>query len=1132
VADKPIPEQDPIVTKSYAGAYLIASVLMVASLLWALWDENYTQRPWKQYQEQFKQRFVAFLNTQVPASKNDLSSIENDSEYKQIDADYKAAVAAAKPQEDQLKKQLEEVTEHLAAVQAVYTDNKALFGAKTYSVETGTIDEDTSKIDVKEHQQRLAELEKDKSKPEYEVDYPADRGKKYSYNQLDELYNHLREEKARLVTALGDAQKPYKEIDTRRQQYITDHITNLTPEQVRGLRTKYEEWDPTLNGTQINVAEANIVDRCESCHMGVRQPVVLTAARMTMKGSKPDEYSRAFVSHPSPELLSIHDPDKFGCSPCHQGNGRATTSIEKAHGNYEHWLWPLFPGPKHDKNGTLLNAGFLEAGCQTCHAADRVLYTTSGAGGLITQGKDLYNLRGCVGCHRYEGYDREPEELSSGTQQIKLLESQIKENLRLSKLKQKQADDPNLSGEEAQKLNQEAEALVVTNSKLAGQIEQVDLRAKSLLQDVKKVGPNLKDIKAKLNKGWIPVWIHKPTDFRPSTRMPNFRLTEDQMHSIAAYLWQNALNDQIPHAKPGNAAHGKDLFETRGCLACHSFGEGSDQAGGPYANLTRIGEKVNYDYLARWIHNPRLRLRPYCPYEKKDIGPEDYARKGLPFQFDADHSQCPNDGHELQIQQTTIMPMLRLSEQDAADIATYLMSQKQKEPASYGNPAYMDDPKLADDGKKWIRQFGCAGCHEIKGFEDEGRIGTELTVEGSKPIERLDFALLTHQAEIGGGEPLNDPNITQLDATISDYKQVLGRVPENWRNTPWYSNRGFFEHKLAMPNIYDKGKIKGEMERLRMPDPHLTRDQIQALTTFLLGSQETSLPASYLYKPQDYRGDIQEGWWIVGKYGCMNCHQFYPGQKTVLMDLPRYKESPEKLPPKLLTEGARVDPDWLMRFLSNPALDTKDTNRNGVRPYLDVRMPTFNFSNDELRKLVRFFQALSRQPLPYIQPPLPTLSARELEMGRSLFSSQAAPCLKCHATGDAAHDRTATAPNFLLAKDRLKPGWTERWLLDPAAISPGTAMPSGLFRKQTTQTPQGPHEQWVFNGPVPPSFQGYDQDHTKLLVRYIFQLTAQEQRAVSSRMPKSAAPAKTSSLNHKGSQVASRPPRSGASGSR
>src|SRR5205807_4699029 len=76
------------------------------------------------------------------------------------------------------------------------------------------------------------------------------------------------------------------------------------------------------------------------------------------------------------------------------------------------------------------------------------------------------------------------------------------------------------------------------------------------------------------------------------------------------------------------------------------------------------------------------------------------------------------------------------------------------------------------------------------------------------------------------------------------------------------------------------------------------------------------------------------------------------------------------------------------------------------------------------------------------------LTAKETEMARSLFSSTAAPCLKCHATGDPVHDRTATAPNFLQARGRLKPDWMEQWMLDPQAISPGTSMPSGLFKRQ------------------------------------------------------------------------------------
>ena len=91
----------------------------------------------------------------------------------------------------------------------------------------------------------------------------------------------------------------------------------------------------------------------------------------------------------------------------------------------------------------------------------------------------------------------------------------------------------------------------------------------------------------------------------------------------------------------------------------------------------------------------------------------------------------------------------------------------------------MDDPNLKEEGKKWIRHYGCAGCHEISGMEDEGRIGTDLTVEGSKPIERLDFALFTVPAERGGrnSEPITDP-------------EDLARLPEGPARNPGTTTKG------------------------------------------------------------------------------------------------------------------------------------------------------------------------------------------------------------------------------------------------------------------------------------------------------------------------------------------------------
>ncbi len=1058
--DKPIPEQDPITSKSYAIHYLIATVLLIATLFWALWDEAWGERPWKAFQDQWKVRYSAFLNSTRSTSLRSQSTVEHDAQYVALKQDYSNAYEAEKGKAEEVRSKLDDANARLLAVQSVFTDRRAYVNALTYEFETSTsASEKASK--QKQIDAYKAELAT--------VELPDGSRKQFNFPQLEETYNDIRNEKTQLSLELGDVLKPSTDAKTKMDEYVSDHMIDLTPAQIDGLKKKVSDWDSKI--VQINVAEANIVDRCESCHMNAREPLKITAAAMTAKGEKkPDEYAEAFVSHPEPELLKIHDPDKFGCSPCHQGNGRATTSIEKAHGNYEHWLWPLFPKEN------------VQAGCQNCHAADMVLVSGDVQFETINDGKDLFRQKGCMGCHRYEGYDKEPEELNSITQQIKQIENQKKDDLKESADLMKEADAAE-SNEEANALNTKAVDLRVANSKLDGRLQQLDFESHSLMQDQKKVGPNLKDVRLKLNKNWIPVWLKKPTDFRPTTKMPNFRLSDHQIEAISAFIWQSGLTDPLPKHQPGNAEHGKELFMTRGCLACHSIGEGDHTIGGTFAaNLSREGEKANYDYLVRWIHNARERTRPYCPYEKKDIGPEDYAKKGLPYQFDLEHSTCPNDGHELQVQNMTVMPSLRLSPGDAEDIATFLLTQKAKEPASYADASFMDDPSLKEEGKKWVRQFGCAGCHEIAGLEDEGRIGTELTFEGSKPIERLDFALFTIPAQRGGqdAEPITD-------------KEDLARLPDGPATEPWYDHKGFFEHKLAEPNVFDKGMVKTPMEALRMPNLHLTKDQVRALTTFLMGSEETSLPDSYQYKPGDARQDIQAGWWVVKKYNCMGCHQFIPGQKTILMGLPQYQDAQEQLPPKLLTEGARVDPEWLRKFLSNPALSTTDTNRNGVRPYLKVRMPTFSFSNNELRILVRFFQALSQQPMPYIPEQVPVLTTKETDMARSLFSSTAAPCLKCHATGDPDHDKIATAPNFLLAKERLKPDWVERWITDPQAVSPGTSMPSGLFKEVDNQ--------WVFAGPTPPSFNGFTGDHRKLLTDYIFQLTPEEQRRVAAAMP-------------------------------
>ena len=1050
---------DPIQSRSFTVPLLVSVFLLLLTVAWSLYDEFYGLRPWRSYQHEFAKVYAQYLNNQIPRQQNREKLIRESAEYKKLDEQVKAAEEAARPRLREIGKESDYIDRRLAALTDRFQEARGKVTALVYTMELYPVGTNSRKSKFAEVEQAKKEI--------YTVELPTRDGgvetKKFVYDKLEAEFNNLKASKAQLVAEQGEVLRPPKELREQRDNYFKEKMEGLTADQLKGLLNAAEHLDISIRQINVNPTDPGInnfgsgglVDRCQSCHLGTDPklvPLAMTLIKADLGLAKSKD--APFASHPETELLKIHTTEKFGCSPCHGGNGRALDSVRRAHGRYEHWLWPLY----YPEN--------YQAGCQQCHAADMLTEHAP----VLNRGKDLYRSRGCIGCHKFEGFDDQSEQILASRQAIRQLEQEKKDDeLEIPRLNK--AADAAPDNETARKLNARATNLTVTISNIDARIEQLEQKTRSLFREEKKVGPSLKEVRMKLLKEWIPYWLGHTHEFRPATKMPQFRLEQDQIQAIAAFIWQSGVpGPALAKQPPGDAGRGKQLFEARGCMACHAVGEGSNVIGGDFAaNLSRVGEKAGYDYLVRWVHNPRERTRPFCPFEKRDLGPEDYAKHGLAYVFDLEHSRCPNDGHELQVQQPTVMPSLRLTWEEARDIASYLITLKRKD-ASYELAPDLDDPRLKERGRALVKNYGCAGCHEISGLEDEPRLGTELTTEGSKPIERLDFARLTEDAKRG----------------------VLPDGKESPRG-PWYDQKGFFEQKLASPAVYDKDKYKPDpLDRLKMPKPNVTADDINALTTFLLGSVDPQLPQDYMYKPGDARHDVQAGWWIVTKYNCMGCHQVHIGQQSVLQNLPQYQgDNKIKLPPPLIPEGARVDPNWLAHFLDNPAMSKTDLNRNGVRSYLEVRMPTFSFSDDEIQKLVRFFAAASSQAQPYLPPKLEPLTDTERTVARQLFTSPAAPCLKCHATGDPAHDKDATAPNFLLARERLKPAWTLRWILDPARIVPGTAMPSGLFRKE------GDH--WIFSGPLPPGVQGYAKDHADLLVRYMFQLTPEEQLMLTGR---------------------------------
>jgi cytochrome c2 len=537
-------------------------------------------------------------------------------------------------------------------------------------------------------------------------------------------------------------------------------------------------------------------------------------------------------------------------------------------------------------------------------------------------------------------------------------------------------------------------------------------------EGLRKVGPDLRKVTSKTDEEWIYRWIKEPKAFRP-TRMPqvwDVRVDETdqtrkrndvEANAVAAYITANSDPPVAYPAPPGgDAAAGQKTFESIGCLGCHRVGEdrrgidtfaaASFRAHGP--NLSGTGSKVNAGWLYSWIHDP----------------------KGY--------------WHE------TRMPNLRLTDAEAANITAYLMTLKND--AFRGRPRPGMDAAIRDEairehllaasvpvkqveqqlssmddrqktlflGEKTIGRYGCFGCHEIKGFEKANPIGVELTEEGSKLVERLDFA----------------------------YEH--GKIP--------HTLPGWLHRKVMEPRVFDVGKVKRPEEMLRMPKFWLNDDEARAIVTGVMSLSKEQVPLAAQKQLSPDERHAEEAMRLIREYNCRGCHvvgagggsmraviedQLEQGGGDVLqaqaLSAPILYNAESKI-----GEGSRVQSDWLHGFLSDPS--------NKVRPWLTVRMPTFEFTEEQLNTLTRGFASLDKVPYPYAT--WPGQDAQLLSAGHDLFGRW--QCIKCHVVAGKLPDQEPAnmAPDLAKVPTRLRPDWLTQWLADPGRIAPGTRMPAAF----------------------------------------------------------------------------------------
>ena len=511
-------------------------------------------------------------------------------------------------------------------------------------------------------------------------------------------------------------------------------------------------------------------------------------------------------------------------------------------------------------------------------------------------------------------------------------------------------------------------------------------------EDLRRPGPNLTKIRSKLTPDWVSTWIRDPRAVKESTWMPRVwynsntsspedaKRNEAEIDAAVAYLFANSEDHEFAVSAPpgGNAERGEALVSAVGCLACH-IAEGQTRLeAGPRRTfgqpLQNIGNKTSYEWLFDWVRDPK--------------------------HFSSD----------------TYMPDLRLTDQEVADVATYLVGLTgpagRTAEATYDD-AYLEevlfdyvssilptaearalvddmsvDEQRLDLGQRVIGRYGCYSCHEIAGFGDTQPIGIELSEEGSKLLPRLDFAFV------------HDIPHTKVE---------------------------WFKQKMRDPRAFDRSRVLQPLEELRMPDFGIS-DEEATLFAIAISSFQSNVQPLAAHVPRSARHDaLQAGRNLVRRRNCIGCHEIEAdgGDYVALLD------DPSLAPPLLTPEGAKVKPEWLYAFFQAPI---------PIRPWLDVRMPTFGLDDGHWNTVLEYFAAISETVGPFRTDDPVTVAQLPAE-GRELF--ELLRCQQCHVLDTIPADQPTDnlAPDLRMASERLQPEWILEWLREPLAIQPGTRMP-------------------------------------------------------------------------------------------
>jgi mono/diheme cytochrome c family protein len=497
-------------------------------------------------------------------------------------------------------------------------------------------------------------------------------------------------------------------------------------------------------------------------------------------------------------------------------------------------------------------------------------------------------------------------------------------------------------------------------------------------EDLPRMSTPFEGIGTKIYKPqWMYQWIKEPTSIRPRNRMPAFRLQDEEILHIVAYLnGEEKLPKDLASYRRRQASYskGRDLFTEKGCVACHSVTRNEPCLTDRVPNLSDAGLKLSSRWIATWLEGPA------------DLSPE------------------------------TAMPRLMLTEEERRDLTRYLKGlwPKEIEERLEQAPANVPEGGDAKEGKRLVQLMGCYGCHLVKDMERLPLSGVEVGEVAGKRLDELPFG-------------------------SSD-------VP----HTKW----DWLFNKIKKPDIFETEDMP-----LKMPDYRLDEEEMEYLTVYYLHNADYDLPRSYLCKVDADTAALARGEWMLSHYNCRGCHQLEENAKP---RVDAYIGRKSMVPPRLINQAERVQPQWFFQYLSKPV---------ELRPWLEIRMPEFNWSYRDRETLISYFRlALDPALQGSVKVPYVSLPVREdydpevIEMGE--YRVKTDKCMQCHPVsfdgglpeGVKLEDLSI---NLMLSKSRLRFDWIKNFLRNPDRYAgQGTKMPYVYYTPDGVARMPDP-EMWI-----------------------------------------------------------------------